>query len=165
MGPARRSGIDLEDRRRDRRRQSVRQWEALRAAQFRAALGGLAFDPETLSLYVADRETGFVHRFGMDGSERDRFDHGTTGRQAQGLPPVAFDPKAMLDITSREFDSTEPATWNYAAPERRLFGLAVYKHRLYYAVAAGLQIWSVGLKPDGSFGNDATLEAAGCRPD
>jgi hypothetical protein len=124
------------------------------------ALGGLAFDPETLSLYVADRETGFVHRFGMDGSERDRFDHGTTGRQAQGLPPVAFDPKAMLDITSRQFDSTEPATWNYAAPERRLFGLAVYKHRLYYAVAAGLQIWSVGLKPDGSFGNDATLEAA-----
>ena len=92
------------------------------------ALGGLAFDPETLSLYAADRETGFVHRFGMDGSERDRFDHGTTGRQAQGLPPVAFDPKAMLDITSPQFDSTEPATWNYAAPERRLFGLAVYEH-------------------------------------
>jgi hypothetical protein len=125
-----------------------------------AALGGLAFDPDTNSLYVADRETGFVHRFSLDGSERDRYDHGTVGRQAQGLPPVAFDPAPALNITSPKFDSADSATWNYAAPERRLFGLAVYKHRLYYAVAAGLQIWSVGLGPDGSFGNDATLEVA-----
>jgi len=124
------------------------------------ALGGLAFDPDSSSLYVADRETGFIHRFAMDGSARGRFDHGTAGRQGQGLPPVAFDPGPTLDITSAKFDSAEPATWNYAAPERRLFGLAVYKHRLYYAVAAGLQIWSVGLGPDGSFGNDATLEVA-----
>jgi len=122
------------------------------------ALGGLAFDPDTHSLYVADRETGFIHRFGLDGSERDRFDHGTAGRHAQGLSPLAFDPTTALDITSAKFDSTDPATWNYAAPERRVFGLAIYQHRLYYAVAAGLQIWSVGLGADGAFGNDATLE-------
>ena len=123
-----------------------------------AALGGLAFDPDSNSLYVADRETGFIHRVAIDGSERDRFDHGTAGRQAQGLPPVAFDPAATLDVTSPKFDSTDPSTWNYAAPERRVFGLAIHQRRLYYAVAAGLQIWSVGLGADGAFGADAMLE-------
>ena len=52
----------------------------------------------------------------------------------------------------------QPMTWHYAAPERLIYGLAVYQHRLYYAVAAGLQIWSVGLNPDGSFGSDAQIE-------
>ena len=33
-----------------------------------AALGGLAYDPETKSLYVADRENGLVHRVGPNGS-------------------------------------------------------------------------------------------------
>ena len=45
-------------------------------------------------------------------------------------------------------------------PQRRVFGLAVYQHRLYYAVADSLQIWSVGLNADGSFGNDAVIELA-----
>jgi hypothetical protein len=123
------------------------------------ALGGLAFDADSNSLYAADRETGFIHRFALDGSVQRHYDHGTVGRQAQGLPPVAFDPARTLDITSAKFDSADATTWNYAAPERRAFGLAVYKHRLYYAIAAGLQIWSVGLGPDGSFGSDAMLEA------
>ena len=48
------------------------------------ALGGLAFDPDPHSLYVADRETGFIHRFGTDGAERDRFDHGMAGRASTG---------------------------------------------------------------------------------
>ncbi len=124
------------------------------------ALGGLAFDAASNSLYVADRETGFIHRLAMNGHELDRFDHGTVGRQAQGLPPVAFGPTKRLDITDPAFDSGDPATWNYAAPERRIFGLGILDHRLYYAVAAGLQIWSVGLGPDGSFGSDPTLEIA-----
>ena len=38
------------------------------------------------------------------------------------------------------------------------FGLAVHQRRLYYAVAAGEQVWSVGLRPDGAFGGDARLE-------
>jgi hypothetical protein len=125
-----------------------------------AALSGLAFDPASNSLYAADRETGFIHRFALNGAERDRYDHGTTGRKAQGLAPVAFDPSRSLDITNAKFDSADPSTWNYAAAERRIFGLAVYKHRLYYAVAYGLQIWSVGLRSDGSFGKDATPEVA-----
>ncbi|MGB0086255.1 MAG: hypothetical protein WBP94_12885 [Rhodomicrobiaceae bacterium] len=122
------------------------------------ALGGLAFDPVSNSLLVADRETGMIHSFGMNGEERARYDHGVQGRAAQGLPPVLFDPKKRLDITSPQFDSEQPATWNYAPPERRVFGLGIYAGRLYYAVAADLQIWSVSLTPDGSFGNDPTLE-------
>ena len=43
-------------------------------------------------------------------------------------------------------------------PDRRIFGLGISNRRLYYAVAADLQIWSIGLNPDGSFGNDPTLE-------
>ncbi len=88
------------------------------------------------------------------------YDHGHAGREAVGLPPVAFDPSKRLDITSPQFDSRDPATWNYAPPERRIFGLAVFKGRLYYAVAGGLQIWSVSLAPDGAFGSDATIEIA-----
>lgn len=124
------------------------------------ALGGLAFDPDSKSLFVADRETGFIHRFGLDGRELGRYGHGVTGRVAQGLQPVRWDSRRRIDITSSQFDSAQPATWNYAAPERRIFGLAVYQHRLYYAVANGLQIWSVGLHADGSFGNDPTIELA-----
>jgi hypothetical protein len=125
-----------------------------------AALGGLAFDPDSQSLFVADRETGFIHRFGMDGRELGRYDHGDTGRDAQGMPPVPWTSQVPIDITSAQFDSTDPATWNYAAPERRVFGLAVHQHRLYYAVADGLQVWSVGLNADGSFGGDAVIELA-----
>jgi hypothetical protein len=121
------------------------------------ALGGLAFDPVSDSLLVTDRETGMIHSFAMNGAERARYDHGVQGRTAQGLPPVQFDPK-RLDVTNPQFDSENPATWSYAPPERRIFGLGVRAGRLYYAVAEGLQIWSVSLNPDGSFGSDATLE-------
>ncbi|MGC2124722.1 MAG: hypothetical protein WA652_17875 [Xanthobacteraceae bacterium] len=125
-----------------------------------AALGGLAYDPDSKSLYVADRETGMVLRFGLNGSELGSYDHGVTGRAAQGLPPAPWTSQPPIDVTSPRFDSSQPATWNYAAPQRRVFGLAVYQHRLYYAVADSLQIWSVGLNADGSFGNDAVIELA-----
>ncbi len=125
-----------------------------------AALGGLAFDPVSQSLFVADRETGFIHRFDMDGRELGRYDHGDAGRSAQGLPPVPWTSQVPLDITRAQFDSTDPNTWNYAAAARRVFGLAVHQHRLYYAVADGLQVWSVGLSADGSFGSDAVIELA-----
>src|SRR5262245_17176866 len=114
------------------------------------ALGGLAFDPVSKSLFVADRETGFIHRFGLDGRERGRYDHGVTGRAAQGLAPVPGNTQS-LDVTKQQFDSSEPATWNYAPPERRVFGLAVHESRLYYAVADSLLVWSIGLNSDGSF--------------
>jgi hypothetical protein len=123
------------------------------------ALGGLAFDPGSKSLFVADRETGLIHRFAMNGRELGWYDHGVTGRKAQGLSPEPWN-QQRLDIGAPEFDSLQPYTWNYAAPERRVFGVAVYDHRLYYSVADSLQIWSVGLKPDGSFDTDAVIELA-----
>ncbi len=125
-----------------------------------AALGGLAYDPDSKSLFVSDRETGFIHRFAMNGRDLGSYDHGVTGRAAQGLPPVPLTSQQPIDLTSPQFDSGQPATWNYAAPERRIFGVAVYQNRLYYAVADSLQIWSISLKPDGSFGNDAVIELA-----
>ena len=125
-----------------------------------AALGGLAYDPESKSLFVVDRETGFIHRFDLNGRELGRYDHGVSGRAAQGLAPVEWNSPHGIDVTSPQFDSTQPATWNYAAPERRIFGLAIHERRLYYAVADSLQIWSVGLGLDGSFGADAVIELA-----
>jgi hypothetical protein len=122
------------------------------------ALGGLAFDPVSNSLFAADRATGMIHRFGMNGVEIGRYDHGADGRKASGLPPVAFDPGRRLEISSPDFHSQDPATWVYAPLERRVFGLAVHGARLYYGVADGLRIWSVAIQPNGAFGQDARIE-------
>ncbi len=132
------------------------------------ALGGMTFDPASRLLIVADRDTGMIHSFTLDGRETDRFDHGTQGLSAIGLPPIPFDPDKRLDIQSPEFDSADPATWNYAPPSRRVFGLGVWRGRLYYAVAAGMRIWSVSLGADGRFGPDPRVEiavTAGSLPD
>ena len=99
-----------------------------------------------------------IHRFTLDGVERGRFDHGAQALPAAGLPPVPFDPRKRIDLQNPAFDSTNPATWGYAPPARRVFGLAVNQGRLYYAVAAGLRIWSVAILPDGSIGSDARVE-------
>ena len=131
------------------------------------ALGGLAFDPASHQLFVADRDTGMIHRFTLDGVDRGRFDHGAQGLAAAQLPPVPFDPRKRIDLQNPVFDSTNPATWGYAPPPRRVFGLAVYQGRVYYAVAADLRIWSVSLLRDGSFGTDARVEITippGARP-
>jgi len=125
-----------------------------------AALGGLAFDPSSRSFYVADRESGFIKRLSPEGREIGGYNHGVTGRVAAGLKPVPLGKRPPLDITSPSFDSTRPETWYLAEPERRVFGLAVHDGRLYYAVADGLQIWSVGLMPDGATGADAMIELA-----
>ena len=122
------------------------------------ALGGLAFDPGSRQLFVADRDTGMIHRFGLDGADRGRFDHGTDGLRAAGLPPVPFDPRKRLDLTSPAFDSGNAETWAYAPLQRRVFALAVRSGRLFYGVAANLQIWSVSIAPNGGFGPDPRLE-------
>ncbi|HEY6255496.1 MAG TPA: hypothetical protein VIY51_06840 [Xanthobacteraceae bacterium] len=122
------------------------------------ALGGLAFDAGSGTLFAADRETGMIHRFDLSGRERGRFDHGVQGRMAAGLPPVPYDPSTRLDIGNPAFRPDNPATWGYAPLERLVYGLAVRGGRLYYAVADGLQIWSVAISPDGTFGADPHVE-------
>ncbi|MGP0107109.1 YncE family protein, partial [Rhodoblastus sp.] len=125
-----------------------------------AALGGLAFDSASKMLFVADRETGLIHRISGAGADLGTYDHGVTGRAALGLAPAPWRAPPPLDVAKSAFDSAQPATWGYAGPQRLIFGLAVHDRRLYYAVVDGLQVWSVGLGPDGAFGSDARLEIA-----
>jgi hypothetical protein len=125
-----------------------------------AALGGLAFDSASRRIYVADRGSGTIHSFNLQGVDAGRFDHATQALPLAGLPSVPFDPSLRADIRSLEFDSGDPATWGYAPPARRVFGLAVHRGRLYYAVAAGPAVWSVSLSADGGFGGDPRVEFA-----
>ncbi len=122
------------------------------------ALGGMAFDRASRQIFVADRDTGMIHRLDLDGREIGRFDHGAQALPAIGLPPLPFDPRKRLDIATPAFDSESAPTWSYAPPTRRVFGLAVNRGRLYYAVAASNRIWSVKVGADGTFGADARVE-------
>lgn len=120
-------------------------------------LGQLAFDPRTRQLFVSDLDTGMIHRLSMKGSELGYWDHGTDGRPRQKLAPVPDD-KRRTDITSVQFDPAKPTTWGFSDKRRRVWGLVVRADRLYYGVGEGPQVWSVGLKIDGSFVGDARLE-------
>jgi hypothetical protein len=123
-------------------------------------IGGLAYDPATRSLYASDLDSGLIHRFGLDYNAADlaQYDHGVAGRRAKGLETVPDDGK-RLDITSSDFKADDPSTWGFTQPQRRVDALAVHDGRLYYAVAEGPQIWSVGLR-GGAFADDARLEVA-----
>ncbi len=116
-----------------------------------ASLGNLSYDIEHDLLYVSDMETGHIYRINMQGEVLDRFDHGVEGREAEGLPAFEDDPSDRADITSPQFKSDDPATWGYAQPSRRVWGLKVYAGRLYYAVAEGPEIWSIALGAGGEF--------------
>ena len=122
-------------------------------------LGNIAYDAVHSQLFVSDRSTGMIHRFGLDGDEMEIYDHGVTGRAAAGLPTVAYDPAGALDITRGDFDTEDPDSWGFAAPDRRVWGLGVHDGRLYYAVIDDSQIWSVGIdEPSGAFASDPRWE-------
>ena len=116
-------------------------------------LGNLAYDAVNKQLFVSDLYTGMIHRIGLDGADRGRYDHGVTGRPARMLAPVAFAARNRPNIASDRFDSENPATWGFAPPSRQVWGLAVREGRLYYSVTEGPQIWSVAIQQDGSFGD------------
>ena len=129
------------------------------------ALGNLAYDPAHKQLFVSDLYTGMIHRFAVaDGSEGGApYDHGVTGRTAADLTPLPFDPANRPNIASPQFNSEISASWGFAPPDRRVWGLAVKGERLFYSARNGAtsqppQIWSVGIQPDGSFAADARLE-------
>ena len=122
-----------------------------------AALGNITFDKRSRHLFVSDVDTGLVHRLALDGTVLEAFDHGTTGRSAAGLEPVADD-GAVMDISGGGVDTEDTETWGYTEADRRIWGVAVHRGRLYYAVEGGLQIWSVGLGVEGAFINDARWE-------
>jgi len=123
-----------------------------------AALGGLAFDSATQTIFAADRTSGRIYRYGTNGVLKGTFDHGTEGRPSGGLPPIA--PGGLpINIQAPTFNTENPDTWGFAQPARRVFALAVYRNRLYYSVAQGPQVWSAGIGPGGTIGGkDARLE-------
>jgi hypothetical protein len=121
-------------------------------------LGNLAYDSTHKQLFVSDLYTGMIHRFDLNGNELGRYDHGVTGLGAAKLATVPFDPKNRPNIANARFDSEKPDTWGFAPAARRVWGLAVQDSRLYYSVAAGPQIWSVGIASDGSFAADPRWE-------
>jgi hypothetical protein len=123
-------------------------------------IGGLAFDPLSRNLYASDLDTGLIHRFALDYNAADlgQFDHGAA-RVAQGLPAIGDD-GIVMDITSPNFRPDDVATWGLTQAERRVHALAVHRQRLYYALAQGPAIWSVGLKSDGGFDTDPRQEVA-----
>ncbi len=132
---------------------------ALEAPNAGPGLGNIAFDRAHNQLFVSDLETGMVHRLDLDGRDLEQFDHGQTARPAANLPAVAFDASQRMDKTSARFDVEDTKTWGFADASRRVWGLAARGGRLYYAVAEGPQIWSVGLdREDGSFLDDARWE-------
>ena len=122
-------------------------------------IGGLAFDPVSRSLYASDLDTGLIHQFkgAATGSEITQYDHGLQGRLLNGKTEVVDD-GLRLDIKSGSFSTASPLTWGFTQVERRVDGLAVHDGRLYYAVAEGPEIWSVGLSEDGEFLQDARME-------
>ncbi|MEI9899073.1 MAG: hypothetical protein WDN31_01970 [Hyphomicrobium sp.] len=121
-------------------------------------IGGLAFDQASRSLYASDLDTGVIHRFGLDYNAADlsQYDHGVAGRRAKGLDPIPDDGRRLL-LTDPAFNAADPATWGFTQPQRRIDALAVHDGRLFYAVAEGPEIWSVGLNA-GDFLTDARLE-------
>ena len=122
------------------------------------ALGNITFDPVSRQLFVSDLETGLIHRLSLKGEDLGVFDHGEDGRTAQGLEALPYERSRRMDIAAASFNSEDPATWGYADARRRVFGLAVSKSRLYYAIAEGPSIWSVSIAADGAFGDDARIE-------
>lgn len=115
-------------------------------------LGNIAFDKRTRQLFVSDLDTGMIHRFSLDGTDQDQFDHGTTGRAAKGLGAVAHDASLRMDIKDAGFKADDPSTWGMAQKERQVYGLQAHGKRLYYYAADGDMIMSVGINEDGSFG-------------
>jgi hypothetical protein len=121
-------------------------------------IGALAFDPVSRLLFAASLETGLIHRIDLTGRDVGAFDHGLTGRRAMMLPQVLDDPKSRMSIRNPAFNVEDPATWGYADKKRRVTALTIEDGRLYYAVAEGPSLWSVGLLADGSLGDDVKLE-------
>ncbi len=124
-------------------------------------IGGLAFDPASRTLYASDLDTGLIHRLSAaDRADKGTFDYGVVARPSRASKPAVNDDGKRLDITSPAFVTADPATWGLAQKERRIDALAVHDGRLYFAVAEGPEIWSVGLEADGAFKTDARFEVA-----
>ncbi len=121
-------------------------------------LGQLVYDPRTRQLFASDLDTGMIHRVSIKGAELGFYDHGVDGRLNERLEAVNDDPKERADPSSTNFRSSDPASWGFTNEARRVWGLALQGDRLFYGVGEGPQVWSVGIRIDGTFGKDARRE-------
>ncbi|MDP9137933.1 MAG: hypothetical protein M3N38_07120, partial [Pseudomonadota bacterium] len=131
-----------------------------------SGIGGLAFDAAHGQLFTSDLDDGNVYRIDLSGNVLEVFDHGGAGRPALGLPAVADD-GTVVDIASPAFDTEDPETWGLTPAGRRVHALSYQQGRLYYSVAEGPQVWSVGIGDDGAFAGDPRSEVdlpAGSKP-
>ncbi|HRE60059.1 MAG TPA: hypothetical protein PL096_03010 [Micropepsaceae bacterium] len=122
-----------------------------------ASLGNLAYDPAHNQLFVTDLSSGLIHRISMGGRLLEHFDHGEDGRRAEGRDAVARGARPP-SVRDEGFDTTDPASWGFADPQRRVFGIAVWRNRVYYAAREPREIWSIGLDEKGGFAGDPRLE-------
>lgn len=122
-------------------------------------IGDIVFDKATHQFFASDLDTGLIYRLSSAGVAIDTYDHGVAGLGALGLVGVPDD-GAVAEIASPVFNSEDPTTWGYTPKARRIGGMAVLDGRLYYAVAEGPQVWSVGIGA-GGFANDTRLEIDG----
>ena len=113
-------------------------------------LGNVCYDQNHRQLFVSDFDDGKIYRVAANapcgGAPLDSYDHGQDGRPVVGLTPI-------LDVPAARF----------TALGRRVWGLAAYQDRLYYAVwwedvatsadrakaAESNEIWSIAIGPDG----------------
>lgn len=123
-------------------------------------LGNIAFDHDNQQLFVSDFDSGLIHRLDLAGMNQGFFDHGLEGRPAAGLEPIGNNSLVRADITSETFDSERPETWGFTRAERRVWGLAYHRGRLYYAIWNPSEIWSIGITENGSFADDPRREIA-----
>lgn len=112
-----------------------------------ASLGNICYDAAHNQFFVSHLDNGLVYRLDANGAIiSPAFDHGVSGRPNEGLPQI-------LD--------TNPATSGLTPAGRRVWGLQVYKGRLYYAVwtvepsntpsSLANEIWSVEIDASGGF--------------
>jgi hypothetical protein len=120
----------------------------------------MVFDKSTNQFFVSDLDTGLIYRLDADGNPIDTFDHGMDARPVAGLSRVPDD-GIRMNIRDPSFDVEKPSTWGLTPKERRVWGLVVNDWRLFYAVADGPQVWSVGIRHNGDFGYDARREIDG----
>lgn len=120
-------------------------------------LGDIAFDRAHRQFFVSDLDTGMIHRIAADGIVLDHFDHGVDGRPAHGHAPISDD-GSVMDITGPSFDSEDPGSWGLTAIDRRVHAVTVHGGRLWYAVGAKAEIWSIGINRDGTLAADPRWE-------
>ncbi len=119
----------------------------------------MAFNAAANQLHVSDLDTGLIHRFDANGQDLGPYDHGMQGRSKAGLTALPDDGTAA-NIGDPSFNAEDASTWGYAPAGRAVWALAVYQGRLDDAVQESVEIWSVKLQQDGSFGDDARLEVS-----